>query len=303
MDIYVVWGFLGSGKTTFINYCLKHYFENKKVVIVENELGTNSIDSQLLRKENYEVVDLSAGCICCTLRAKLPLVIKEIETELCPDIVFVEASGIAQLDDLLPCLKNERVGVIALVGATHFDLLMKMNRVRFEQQYRLCHTILLTKTEQVATADVQRISTELLRINPLVKVMSSYRSLARVSAAGVFEESFQRMVTPVFSYNPVAAVTTAYKAITITLEHFYEREQIKLLIDRLVNNTAIGSIVRCKGFVRLTDYSSLKLDWVLGDYTDEILPEAATLDFCLVVIGEITDECLLRSYFLPAASL
>lgn len=303
MDIYVVWGFLGSGKTTFINYCLKHYIENKKVVIVENELGANSIDSQLLRKENYEVVDLSAGCICCTLRAKLPLVIKEIEAEFCPDIIFVEASGIAQLDDLLPCLKNERVGVIALVDATHFDLLMRMNRVRFEQQYRLCHTILLTKTEQMPASDVQRISMELLRINPLAKVVSSYYTLARVSATVVFEDSFQRMVTPVFSYNPVSATIPMYKAIAIPVICLYEREHIKLLIDQFVNNTAIGTIVRCKGFIPLSDHSSLKLDWVLGDYTDEVLLEDTGLDYCLVVIGDIADECLLKSYFLSASCL
>ena len=45
MNIYIIWGFLGSGKTTLINYLLSSYLSGKKVVVIENESGTESVDS------------------------------------------------------------------------------------------------------------------------------------------------------------------------------------------------------------------------------------------------------------------
>ena len=50
MNIYIIWGFLGSGKTTLINYLLSSYLSGKKVVVIENESGTESVDSVLLRR-------------------------------------------------------------------------------------------------------------------------------------------------------------------------------------------------------------------------------------------------------------
>ena len=44
MNIYIIWGFLGSGKTTLINYLLSSYLSGKKVVVIENESGTESVD-------------------------------------------------------------------------------------------------------------------------------------------------------------------------------------------------------------------------------------------------------------------
>lgn len=59
MNIYIIWGFLGSGKTTLINYLLSSYLSGKKVVVIENESGTESVDSVLLRSKNYQVTKVS----------------------------------------------------------------------------------------------------------------------------------------------------------------------------------------------------------------------------------------------------
>lgn len=90
MNIYIIWGFLGSGKTTLINYLLSSYLSGKKVVVIENESGTESVDSVLLRSKNYQVKDLNSGCICCTLRQELPIAIKEIEISVRPVILLID---------------------------------------------------------------------------------------------------------------------------------------------------------------------------------------------------------------------
>ena len=55
MRVYIIWGFLGSGKTTLINHLLSTYWVDKRVVIIENESGTTSVDSLLLRSKDYHV--------------------------------------------------------------------------------------------------------------------------------------------------------------------------------------------------------------------------------------------------------
>ena len=58
MKVYVLWGFLGSGKTTLINHLLLTHLKDKNVVIIENESGKESIDGIELQNRHYSVVDL-----------------------------------------------------------------------------------------------------------------------------------------------------------------------------------------------------------------------------------------------------
>ena len=99
MKVYLVWGFLGAGKTTLINYLLStDFFQKKKVVILENESGHESVDSKMLQSYKYTVVDMKGGCVCCTLRLKLVETLRKIENEYNPDIVWMESSGLASLE-------------------------------------------------------------------------------------------------------------------------------------------------------------------------------------------------------------
>ena len=58
MDVYVLWGFLGSGKTTLINYLLAGWLKDRKVVVIENESGKESVDGIYLKSFQYSVVEL-----------------------------------------------------------------------------------------------------------------------------------------------------------------------------------------------------------------------------------------------------
>ena len=69
MDMLVVSGFLGSGKTTMILATIGKYIETtkKKVVIIVNDFGKIGIDGTVMKKYGLEVQDMPSGCICCTL--------------------------------------------------------------------------------------------------------------------------------------------------------------------------------------------------------------------------------------------
>ncbi len=66
----IITGFLGSGKTTLLNYILQN-LENYKVAVLVNEFGDINIDSQLLVSVDEDMIELTNGCICCTINNNL----------------------------------------------------------------------------------------------------------------------------------------------------------------------------------------------------------------------------------------
>ena len=180
MNIYIIWGFLGSGKTTLINYLLSSYLSGKKVVVIENESGTESVDSVLLRSKNYQVKDLNSGCICCTLRQELPIAIKEIEISVRPDILLIEPSGLASLEDLVRIPDIRIDGIISLVDVHMYAFLKKLNFDFYRRQFYLSLVILLTKTSEAEEAKIRSVINDLLMIQPRLEIVQDYHLLNEV---------------------------------------------------------------------------------------------------------------------------
>jgi len=67
IPITILTRFLGSGKTTLLNHIIRNA-NGKKITVVENEFGSTGIDAELIEKSTKEIVEISNGCICCTVR-------------------------------------------------------------------------------------------------------------------------------------------------------------------------------------------------------------------------------------------
>ena len=70
VPVTVVTGFLGSGKTTLVNYILSEY-HGKRIAVIENEFGEVGIDDALVIDAEEEIFEMNNGCICCTVRGDL----------------------------------------------------------------------------------------------------------------------------------------------------------------------------------------------------------------------------------------
>lgn len=88
-------GFLGSGKTTLINQIITSGLDLSGVVIIVNEFGQLGIDGQLILRQGNEVIELTSGCICCTLAIDLKQRLLDIYRQYHAGIVLIEASGVA----------------------------------------------------------------------------------------------------------------------------------------------------------------------------------------------------------------
>ncbi len=101
MPVTIITGFLGSGKTTLLNQIL-HNKEDLKVAVLVNEFGDINIDSQLLISTDDDMMELSNGCICCTINDGLvDAVYRILERDERIDYMVIETTGVA---DPLPII-------------------------------------------------------------------------------------------------------------------------------------------------------------------------------------------------------
>lgn len=179
MPVTIITGFLGSGKTTLLNYILTNR-QNLKVAVLVNEFGDIDIDSQLLVSIDENMVQLSNGCICCTINDSLVDAVYDVMGREEPiDYLVIETTGVADpLPIMLTFLGTElrdltRLdSVITLVDAEtftpeHFQSEAALNQVTYGD------IILLNKTDLVDSAQVAELEATLHEIKAGARILRS----------------------------------------------------------------------------------------------------------------------------------
>ena len=163
MDMLVVSGFLGSGKTTMILATIGRYIETtkKKVVIIVNDFGKIGIDGTVMKKYGLEVQDMPSGCICCTLGSDFLETVNTVASNFTPDLILVEPTGIADPANIIDTMKMyqgpkvDPVRIFVVVDAVRFPLIFKALAIPLKNQLNAADVIVINKIDESGPEAIQ----------------------------------------------------------------------------------------------------------------------------------------------------
>ena len=181
IDVCILSGYLGAGKTTLLNHMLGA-LPDRNAVVIENELGDLPLDGSLIERKQSQVIELTHGCICCTLDHDMKETLAEIirmrrEKEI--DLLLIEATGTADPGNIAALFMQPQL-------QQHFDLLScicivdaetireRLNQVEEAvKQIAFATDIILNKISDQNPDQIQQLYRMMQSINPFAEITES----------------------------------------------------------------------------------------------------------------------------------
>ena len=177
MKINLLFGFLGSGKTTLAKHLLEQRGSTVKTAIIVNEFGEVGVDGDILRGQNIDVVELNSGCLCCTLRGSLMMALEELKDKSKVERVIVEATGISQPRELLDELVESSVKgliigpMVTVVDCAKFNKLQSMLGDFYLDQIEFADIVIANKMDLATPDQIESATRHIREINSNAKIL------------------------------------------------------------------------------------------------------------------------------------
>ena len=207
LPVTVLSGFLGAGKTTILSHILNNR-ENRKVAVIVNDMSEINIDSEILRSEvslnrsEEKLVEMSNGCICCTLREDLLEEVTKLAKEGRFDYLVIESTGISEPLPVAETFTFADENGVALSDIADLDTMVTVvDAVNFLKDYdeakylqetgeslgeedersvadllvdqvEFANLILISKTDLASASDIDRLTAILKTLNTHAKISS-----------------------------------------------------------------------------------------------------------------------------------
>mmetsp|Transcript_13212 Transcript_13212/g.37247 ORF Transcript_13212/g.37247 Transcript_13212/m.37247 type:complete len:396 (-) Transcript_13212:731-1918(-) len=194
IPVTVVTGFLGAGKTTFVNHILKAD-HGLKIAVVENEYGEVGIDDALVMETKEEIFEMNNGCVCCTVRGDLIRILtKLMKRKNKLDAILIETTGLADPapvaqtffvdEDIKEGMRLD--SILTLVDAKHIVQHLDEKKDKgiineSVQQVAFADRILLNKIDLVTPAEKEDIVDRIKSINKVADIIETQFSKVELS--------------------------------------------------------------------------------------------------------------------------
>ena len=174
INVYIISGFLGAGKTTFIQKLLKeHKFD--KVMLLENEFGEVGVDSAFF-DSSLKMKEINNGCICCSLQGDFEKALEEIEEMGITDLL-IEPSGVGKLSDIIDVVKKDSdFRIISHIGIVDVKTASKYHnnfKEYFDDQVKAANALVLSHLDVADEDKVNSVKEMLREVNPDVDILDT----------------------------------------------------------------------------------------------------------------------------------
>jgi G3E family GTPase len=298
--LYIISGFLGAGKTTFIKNFLEA--QSQKYLfgaVVQNELGEAGLDGTLVSDE-CKVIEMDEGCVCCSLSGNLRRGINTVIGEFMPDFIILETTGAAnpmnltaEIHDLRDLVRFDSVTII-IDAHNIIESLDKYSIAK--EQVKSADIMILNKTDGLTESEIEERKKILTGINRRALIYTS--EYGNINPALLYDQDISTTNNnPAMSFAVLNNKTHADDGLSgtsITLPDALNKETFLKKIDELPYD-----IFRIKGIMRFIGEDKFSVfQYVSGRYeislhTDEREPEKSFI----VLIGKDIDSEKLKEYF------
>lgn len=266
--LYLLTGFLGAGKTTFLSSVLND-LPDRKVAVIMNEFGKVGIDGPIIQKDGMELVELNRGSIFCSC-LQLNFVSALVEmADRGMEYVFVESSGLADPSNIGEFLEAVEVvkgdiydysGAITIVDGAHFlQQVEDIETVR--RQLKFSHLVIISKVDLIGAEKLAQIKEKIREINQTADIVESdkgsydYDFLSKDLMAAGWYESEDTSNTP----------ENRPKTLTLTYDEELSKDKLLEFLNIIKKDS-----YRIKGFFKLDD------GWNQLDVVNDIIDFKAT---------------------------
>lgn len=258
--VTILTGFLGAGKTTFLNAVISAK-PNTRLAVIENEIGKEGIDADLVLKQaDEDLFEMNNGCLCCSLNDNLiELLIKIQKQSERFDELIIETTGIADPAGVagtfwqVPGMENYYAiqRVICLVDGEFIEDQLKETREAIDQ-ISFSDVILINKTDKIREGYLQELKTLIKELNPLALVLEGHHENYPIDEIwSHFRGDFKAATvekTKEYKHGEIKALSFRFDE-AFDLETF----QNKLLVFLMFN---AGRVYRLKGILWGIGYDS-----------------------------------------------
>ena len=249
MKILIISGFLGAGKTTFIQELIRRTGE--QFAVLENEYGQTDVDTQILSsQDSSNVWDLTEGCVCCTKSNDMIGSVMTIENVVSPEYLIVEPSGIGKLSNVLRTLQKIEYDRITLLkpitiidGNSFLHDRLEFKDI-YEDQIASSGTVMVSKPDHPDPDLLLEIEEFVRKLNPEADFLATHYT-------GQDREWFRDLLRQAYSGGPIAISTDEAPDLeTLPLHDCREISPAEMMV---VLQRALfgryGEVVRAKGIL------------------------------------------------------